>query len=95
MSALIPITSTSEHNETLFLLQHLPEDLRYKWHMPNQLNSILAKGGFPLLPPKFVSKALQSNRNNERFIEKNKYCNNRWVCFDAIKKEYDNQNLNY
>jgi len=89
MSALIPITSTSEYTEALFLLQHLPEDLRRKWHMPNQLNSILAIGGFPSLPPKFISKALQSNRNNERFIEQNTYRNKRWVCFDGINKEYD------
>jgi len=53
MSALIPITSTTEY-----------------------------------VPPKLISKALQSNRNNE-FLEKNTYRNKRWVCFDPINKEYD------
>ena len=89
MSALIPIPSTSEYDEVLVLLRHLPQDLQRKWHTPHQLNSIIARGGFPSLPPMFISKALQSNRNNNRFIEKNTYRNKRWVCFDAINKEYD------
>lgn len=59
------------------------------WINPNQIQALLERGGIKSLSSKFVSNALRSNHNNDQsFLEKNKYSNINYYCFDPINKKY-------
>ena len=87
MSARLPNTSTSAHDELLILLRwHIPPNMEHNWHRFNQLHTILERGGgLTSLPKTIITSAMRSNQQNQQFIEKNKYWNKNYCCF-APKK---------